>query len=289
MTLPPRNGTTLERKPDAKGGTVVDALAFSALLPAAIAFVFSWVSSLALGSDPTSRVWLDCALLAASGSFVVYSVDRLRDRERDGHTSPHRTAFTNRHEKSLFFATALAGVVLVISLAAAPFRITLLCAATGAVGLLHRRLKTFAAIKTLYVSLAWTAICAGIPWLSLDLGAAAGLEGVGDRDRQLIVPLAAVLFTSVAANLIASNLRDDEAHLLRSEPRHVLNLARFLALLGLTIAMLSPAPLPALAWIPAFELVALGFFRSTEHYGHLGVDGALLLGALASLVHQGLI
>ena len=64
--------------------------------------------------------------------------------------------------------------------------------------------------------------------------------------------------------------------------------ARIIALAGLALALAGPATFVALAWIPAFELIALGFFRPTEHYGHLGVDGALLVGALASLVHQAL-
>jgi len=279
MTLPPRNGMTSKSKSDAAGRAVVDSLAFSALFPAAIAFTFSLVSSHALNADPTSRETLHFAVLAAAGSFVVYGIDRLRDRQRDRQTSPLRTAFTDQYATAIVSATGLAGLILLISLATAPLRIGLLCAVVGGLGLLHRRLKTIASIKTLYVSLAWTAVCGGIPWLALD---------TTQREPRAAALLAAILFASIASNLIASNLRDNEAHLLRSEPRRVLILGRIVALAGLALAFAGPAPFLALAWIPAFELLALGFFRPTEHYGHLGVDGALLVGALASLVHQGL-
>ncbi|MGY8737522.1 MAG: hypothetical protein ACKVIW_08395, partial [bacterium] len=83
---------TSKTKSDATGGAVADALAFSALFPAAIAFTFSLVSSRALDSDLTSREKLHFAVLAAAGSFVVYGIDRLRDRQRDRQTSPLRTA-----------------------------------------------------------------------------------------------------------------------------------------------------------------------------------------------------
>ena len=76
MTLLPRNGMTSKSKSDATGGAVVDALAFSALFPAAIAFTFSLVSSRALDSDRTSGEKLHFALLAAAGSFVVYGIGK---------------------------------------------------------------------------------------------------------------------------------------------------------------------------------------------------------------------
>ena len=129
MTLPPRNGMTSKSKSDATGGAVADALAFSALFPAAIAFTFSLVSSRALDSDLTSREKLHFAVLAAAGSFVVYGIDRLRDRQRDRQTSPLRTAFTDQYATAIVSATGLAGLILLISLATAPLRIGLLCAA----------------------------------------------------------------------------------------------------------------------------------------------------------------
>ena len=54
------------------------------------------------------------------------------------------------------------------------------------------------------------------------------------------------------------------------------------------LAHAPPGALTPLVWIPTAELVALAFFRPTERYGHLAVDGALLAGALATLVHQAL-
>ena len=49
------------------------------------------------------------------------------------------------------------------------------------------------------------------------------------------------------------------------------------------VAMLGPSGLAALVGIPAAIFAVLLPFRSTERYGMIAVDGALLLGALAAI------
>ncbi len=245
-----------------------DAIGFSSGLPAAIAAGLSLAASRALGAAEAER-W---AVLAASGTFVVYGLDRLRDTTRDRATSPRRTAFVERNSVALSVAVALAALLLTATLYSTPPSVILLCLGTGAIGLLHRRLKGFAGLKSIYVSAAWVAICAGIPGVSV---------GIGPH----LAWVAGILFAGLAANLIASNLRDDGATLLRRRPRSVLGFARALAVAGVFIAWVAPCELGPLAWIPLAQALALSFFRPSESYGHLAVDGALLAGALASLLH----
>ena len=150
----------------------------------------------------------------------------------------------------------------------------LLCAVLGGAGVLHRRLKHIGQAKTLYVSLAWTGVCVGLPWLGL----------AGPHEPKTGLGLAALLFPAFAANLVASNLRDDETHWLRDRPAAALHVARALAVAGLVAALLGPAETRPFAWIPAALAVALAAYRPTEHYGHLAVDGALLLGTLVTTI-----
>ncbi|MBJ18830.1 MAG: hypothetical protein CL933_05325 [Deltaproteobacteria bacterium] len=246
----------------------LDGVAFSNLLPAAIAAGLSLTASHALAAANPQR-W---ALLAASGTFVVYGLDRLRDTTRDRTTAPRRTEFTEKHARALSIAVALAALLLVATLFTAPMRVILLCVVCGTTGLLHRRLKGLAALKSIYVSAAWVAICAGIPAIS---GAV----------EPYLAWVATIFFAALTANLVASNLRDDEAQLLPGRPHSALTLARALTAAGGLAAWVAPQQLAPLGWIPLAEAVALGFFRPSEHYGHLAVDGALLAGALASLLH----
>lgn len=247
-----------------------DGIAFSNLLTAAIAFALAWISSLTLGA-PSPAI---CSILAASGTVVVYGVDRLRDVDPDRLTSPKRTRFIERNRRIFQAGVALAAGILGVSLFSAPMPVIILCIAVGAIGLLHRRLKRIAVIKTLYVSVAWTAICVGIPWASLR----------PEAPRTAALWLAAILFSAFAANLIASNLHDGEAQSAWNARSSPLLLARAAAALGIVLAVLAPAELHPLAWIPLAEFAALLFYRPTEHYGHLAVDGALLLGALPTLL-----
>jgi 4-hydroxybenzoate polyprenyltransferase len=251
-----------------------DALAFSNGLPAAIAVGLSLVASQSLRSSNAAH----SALIAGCGTFVVYGLDRLRDTARDRTTSPLRTRFTIHHARALGFAVALAAVVLLAALPLASPWVVLLCCGVGGLGLLHRRLKDVAGLKTLYVSLSWVACCVGIPWIN-------ALPRQAARPALWIV---AILFTAIAANLVASNHRDGEARLLRGRPGWTPVFACSIALIGVLLAFAAPIDLRSelrpLSWIPLAEAVALAFYRPTEHYGQLVVDGALFVGSIASLL-----
>lgn len=276
MTQPtPRRSPILSFSSDPAPALVVraaDAFAFSSGLAASIGASLSLVASGALGvSDPAS--W---AFLAGSGTFIIYSLDRLRDLDRDRAISPLRTAFVRRNRQRLYAAVCIAAIGFVATLLLAPPSIILLCLAIGLVGLFHRRLKQAAALKTAYVSLAWVAGCVGIPWLAS--GHASGGPWI-----------AGILLASLAANLIASNLRDGRGEAReptdRGDTAQVLWLARGMAVLAITIALISPAALRALVWIPICEGLTLARFRPTERYGHIAVDGGLLVGALLASIH----
>lgn len=245
----------------------IDVVAFSNGLPAIIAASLSLAASHALGASDSEH-W---ALLAASGTFAVYGFDRLRDTARDRKTSPLRTHFVESHARAISIGVGIAALALGAGLVGAPRRVVLLCLAVGAIGLLHRRLKGHATLKSIYVSAAWVAICAGIPGITVADGS--GLAWVG-----------VIFFTAISANLAASNLGEDEAGRPRRRPRSVLRLARALAVAGVLVAMAAPPEIRPLGWIPLVEALALVFFRPSEYFGHLAVDGALLAGALTCLL-----
>jgi hypothetical protein len=264
-----------DRSPDALRPVdrLLDAIAYSSVVPSAIAgsLVLAAASALAGGRREYDLEQALGALLAVCGAIVVYGLDRLRDTDRDRRTSPRRTAFVERNARALATLVGVATIGVGITLALLPLRVAALALTVGLVGLLHRRLKIWAAIKTLYVSAAWVAIGVGIPWLIR------GGEGVAW--------LVSIYFASLTANLIASNLRDDEAQLLQGRPGSVLAVARLCAAMGLVLALAAPAAQQPLLWIPLCELAALVGYRASERYGHLAVDGALLVGAGLSLIH----
>lgn len=251
---------------------VADGFAFSGGLAAAVAALLSGVSSQALGA-PAATTW---AVLAASGAFIVYALDRLRDIDRDLAGSPLRTAFVVRNRRPLTISIGLAAIGLAASLVQASASIVLLCVAIGGIGLFHRRLKENTALKTAYVSLAWVGACAGMPWLASGLGRA-GLWVSG------------ILLASLLANLIASNLQDHEPRagsgFDRSNPATILWLARGVTLAGIAIGLAAPAAFRPMVWIPVCEGVALAAYRPTERYGQFAIDGALLIGAIATMMH----
>lgn len=248
--------------------------AFSSGLAAAICGSLSLVASRVL-SAPDAGSW---AFLAASGTFIIYSLDRLRDVDRDRATSPLRTAFVLRNRTQLRAAVGIVAIGFVATLRTAPPSIILLCMAIGLIGLFHRRMKGVAALKATYVSLAWVAACVGMPWV------ASGYENAGPW-------LAGILLASLAANLIASNLRDEEAGVGGEiGGRHTLPglwIARAMTLLAIGITLAAPTPLLPLLWIPVCEGLTLACFRPTERYGQIAVDGGLLLGALATAIQLG--
>jgi hypothetical protein len=154
--------------------------------------------------------------------------------------------------------------------------IAALCAAVLAVGLLHRRLKRTAAIKSSYVTLAWLAITVGVPVLA----GRAQARGAGWA--------AAIVGLAIASNLIASNLRDSEA-LARGRNPLALGAAALTAAGALLLALRAPGDLPWLGLIPLAALTCLPRLGreiragNGERYGLVVVDGVLALGALATI------
>lgn len=253
-----------------------EAIAFSPLIPCALAAGLTWVGGEVIATNVSAATRLELAVLAGAGSGLVYGLDRLRDLDRDRETSPRRTAFIQRHHRAFALTMGVAALVGGVCLLRAQPAVWLLCAIMGGLGLLHRRLKQIAAIKTLYVSSAWTAVCVGLPWW--------GSGGAGLLPSEDAFHVAAILFPCFASNLIASNLRDAESSWLRQQPRSLIAIATGIAAMGFGVAMLGSETVRALAWVPAALVIALIGFRPSECYGHVIVDGSLLLGTLAAAI-----
>lgn len=258
----------------------IEGLAYSSGLAALVGGAMTWVAGRALASPGVPRA----AALVACGAFFIYNVDRLRDLTRDRPSSPRRTAFVLRHRKGLVAATVLAGLSVAALLASSPLPLLALGLVVGAIGLLHRRLKRDVRFKIAYVAVAWTAACVGLPWLA-DFGAPTNASAAPSP-----AALAwSLLFigAAVTANLIASNLRAGKSNATGRASEAALLAARRLVIAVLVVAGAAPAEVVPLAWIPAAEAISLCAFRETERFGHLAVDGALLLGALVALVFLG--
>ncbi len=245
-----------------------DAFAFSSGLATVVGAALSLAAGLALAA-PRISTWL---FLTAAGTFIIYNLDRLRDLVRDRATSPARSRFVSRHRQLLYGAVAAVAIGFTAVLASTATAIITLCLAIGLVGLFHRRMKRYPTVKAVYVSACWTAACVGLPWI------ASGRTDLG-------VWMAGVYFLSLSANLIASNLRDDEVVNFSGGHDTILWAARGFVFLAIAIALAGPSRLLPLGWIPVSEGLALLFFRPTERYGHFAVDGALLVGALAASIH----
>ncbi|MEZ4282529.1 MAG: hypothetical protein R3F21_23250 [Myxococcota bacterium] len=250
-----------------------EGIAYSSVLAALVGGAMTWAVGQALASP---RVAHDAALVAC-GAFLVYGLDRLRDLDRDRLSAPRRTAFIVRHRSQLANAAGVAGLVLCVLFAAAPGPKIALCVAVGAVGFLHRRLKQAVGFKIAYVAAAWTVACVGLPWLGRS---EPGQAAAGELGWSLLF-----VGTAVTANLIASNLREGKRIAPGWPPGRMLLAARGIAITSASLAGFAPESVAPLAWIPAAEVLALGFFRGSERYGHLAVDGALLIGALAAVAH----
>ncbi len=238
---------------------------------AAAALVAASSHALAVPLDPRA------VGLALAGTFAVYNIDRLRDLEHDRSTAPLRTAFVLRHETALLWCTAAALLLALLLFASAGMAAGVLLLPVLALGLAHRRLKHIAFFKSIYIVAAWLTVVVGLPWrLAAGARPAIRVEHAG----WLVV----ILALSILANAIASNVRDDEAGAARLGSHRALAVARGLAAMGVGCGALAPAPVRALVAVPAATLAALVSFRASERYGLVIVDGALLAGALVSLV-----
>ena len=244
----------------------IDGLIYSSTWVAAAAGALCWASSLAMGAPPGAST----LGVAFTGTLLVYNVDRLRDLERDRSTTPERSAFVSRH------FTTLCGVAVVAGLAALGFgislggRAALVLAPVLVLGLAHRRLKRFAWVKSGYIAAAWVLVVTGLP-------AAVGTE------VEHVTPIGAVLAAALYANAVASNVRDSEAASQHLGAGRALRVARGIAAVGVTLALLAPASVKPLVAIPLATLGALAGFRAEERYGLLVVDGSLFLGAAVSI------
>ena len=252
-----------------------EAFAYSSGLAAAVGGALTLAVGRALGSD---SAWTAAALVGSAVLFI-YGVDRLRDVEGDRAGSPRRTDFVVRHRRGLGLASLLAGLCVVWLLVQAPADVFGLCAALGVVGLFHRRLKQSVPWKIGYVATAWTVACVGVPWL--------WSPGRPEADRETAIWAAILVGASLVSNLVASNLREGKAGRWHSpwRPEAAIAVARLTWVGSALATVAAPDSVTPLAWIPAAEAMALSFFRPTERYGHLAVDGALLVGAILAAVH----
>jgi len=208
--------------------------------------------------------------LAFLGTLAIYGIDRLRDLERDRASAPLRSAFVARHHRELAGLAIVAGAgAALLALRAGP-RALALAGAVAALGMAHRRLKRFSALKPVYLTASWLAVTVGLP--------AAVEPGASHLGW-----VAAVLGATLLANVVASNVRDQEALAARFGARRALRVARVLSLLGVALAGLAPPPARGLGAVPLATGIAMLGFRHGERYGLGAVDGALVAGALLAL------
>ena len=254
-------------------GRGLDALAYSGIWTGAAAGALAWATVRAFSAEASlPRSGLVC-LLAAAGTVVVYSVDRLRDVERDSATSPSRSAFVSGHRRAMKAVAAIAFVTCLAVATSLPLSVWGLCGGVLVLGLLHRRLKANPTRALTYVSLSWVAIVVGLPAL---------IVGPGLRATTLAVS-AIGIGLAIAANAIASDLRGrsfDATAAIR------LRTARRCALASWAICLAVPSVRP-LALIGAGTWLSLVCFRPDERYGLLVLDGALMLGAIGAALVLG--
>lgn len=244
----------------------LDWLAFSSVWVAAAAGALCSAASLALGAPAAGAV----VGIAFAGTLFVYNVDRLRDLDRDRAAAPERSAFVERNARglrALTLASGLAAAACAVGIGARP---ALLLAPVLALGLLHRRVKHLAHLKSLYITGAWIAVVVGLPVACRGETADAGW-------------VAGVLAPAIFANAVAFNVRDREAGVVRYGRRRALRAARLTATAGVALAVAAPQAVRPLAAVPAATLVALLCFRSDERYGPIFVDGALSLGSVLAI------
>jgi 4-hydroxybenzoate polyprenyltransferase len=244
----------------------LDALAWSSLWLALAAAALAAAASCALEVPPAPAV----LGVAFGGTVVVYVIDRLRDLARDRESAPERAAFVERHRRALVVLACLGGGLAAGSALALRPPALVLALGVGALGLAHRRMKGWFLVKPLYLTFAWTAVPVGLP-------------AAHDPAARHVGAVALVVAASVLANVALSNLRDGEGVAGRIGPRRALFAAGVAVLVGLGVALLSPAPVHTLAALPLALGAAVLGFRPSERYGAFVVDGALLAGAAVAL------
>ncbi len=244
----------------------LDACLWSSAWLAGAAAALTAAASRALGVSPGPAL----LALVSGGTLSVYAIDRVRDLSRDRVTAPARAAFVARHRRALLALAGVAGAGAAAAALALGPRPLALAALVGALGFAHRRLKRFAPVKPVYLTFAWTAVPVGIP-------------AAANPGAQHLGWVAGVVGATVLANVMLSNLRDQEGLAAHYGPKRTRRVAGAVLFAGLAAALLGPAAVRPLAALPAAMGAALLGFRPTERYGALFVDGALLAGALVAL------
>ena len=248
----------------------LDAFAFSSALVACAAAALAAAASRALGFAPEPEL----LALAFCGTVVVYCIDRLRDLARDGGTSPLRSAFVASHRNAMRAAAVVCACGAVTAGALAGARVVAVAGAVAALGFAHRRLKRFIWLKPFYVSGCWVAVVVGLP--------AAAASANGSLDLRRLSFAVAIVGASVHANVVLSNLRDSEGLAMRIGARRAHGAAVAFCGVAFALALLGPREMHALAALPLAMSAAVAGFRQGERYGGLVVDGALLVGGVAS-------
>jgi len=260
--------SAIQTSPIARGRDVV---LFSGIWPAVVASALVAVCDRALGGEsvPSSTPW-GAMGLAATGTLLVYNIDRLRDLDRDQPSAPARTAFVEQHRRRLVGLSALAGLASLPLAMLQPPLAWWLCAMALALGLLHRRLKGHLAGGVIYVTAAWLMVVVGLPAVG---------RSPWEIDASSLVWVSITMGLIISANLLGSELRE-----LEPGPRTLrrLQIARVLAAAGSLWPSLEPST-GALVPVGACTFLALLWFRFDERYGLGVLDGALLLGALLGL------
>jgi 4-hydroxybenzoate polyprenyltransferase len=282
MPIEPQNRKNRSRAESAtgegaSGGNRVlrlfDALADSSAIAAGVAASFVWAVSLAFGLAPDAAV----VTLAATGTLVVYNVDRLRDVERDRLLAPLRSQFVAENRKRLVALSSVAALLSLASAAVLPTSTAVLCGAVLGLGLFHRRLKRVRGIKTLYLTGAWLSVTVGLPVLGAPANARPGFE--------TLYWVGLVVGCTIVSNLMASNLDRRRANesARHANARRRLNPAIAVAGLGLGVALVAPEALRGFALIPGAEFLALSRYRPRERYSAVVLDGALFVGACGTI------
>lgn len=244
---------------------LLDATLYSSVWLAATAAALCAAATLAMGGELEPEL----LALAASGTLVVYNVDRLRDLERDHATRPQRTLFISRWRHLLFALAAAAALISIYFVWTLGPGVAVLLAPAAALGLAHRRLKRVPYAKGPYIAAAWLLVVVGLPWQ----------RNAPFAEASDIAWISASFFCAILANAMASSARDDEAAAARFGRRRVLRWARGLAAVATLGMLLAPEPPRNVLPIPGLTWLALLKFRDDERYGLLILDGALLVGA----------
>lgn len=245
--------------------TVLDSLAFSGIWTAFAAATLIGASGVFLQPPwGPAQLGLACGL-GFAGTMTVYAFDRVRDIQRDQASSPSRSAFVARHQRSLLGVSA-AGLSLSLAAAWALPPITwLLCAGVGAMGLLHRRLKNRSPSAWVYVSAAWVGITVGLPAL---------IAAPDAISLSALLTLTLCWALAIGSNALASERR---GLLYDAQAATQMRRARRWALASAVTPLILPGS-PGLAAVGIATWLATLFFRPEERYGLIVLDGALVVG-----------